>query len=55
MSSAASEVFLTEEDIPGAKLSKPYDKHTVRALQWWLLCRGIKTPSSWKKQQIVDR
>ena len=26
-----------------------------RALQWWLLCRGIKTPSSWKKQQILER
>ncbi len=55
MCSAASEVTLTEEDIPGAKLSKPYDKHTVSALRWWLLCRGIKVPGSWKKQQVLDR
>ncbi len=35
-SPSGEEVTLTEEDIPGAKLSKPYDKHTVRALQFWL-------------------
>ena len=59
MSSSAttsgSEVTLTDEDIPGAKLSKPYIKHTMSALRWWLLCRAIKAPNSWKKQQLVDR
>ena len=55
ISNAACEVTLTEDDIPGAKLSKPYNKHTISALRWWLLCRGIEVPTSWKKQQILDR
>lgn len=32
-----------ENDIPGAVFHKP---HTVPALKWWLLCRGIKALSS---------
>ncbi|KAL5505774.1 hypothetical protein EMCRGX_G007270 [Ephydatia muelleri] len=55
ISNAACEVTLTEDDIPGAKLSKPYNKHTISALRWWLLCRGIEAPTPWKKQQILDR
>ncbi len=40
-SPSGEEVTLTEEkDLPGAKLSKPHDK------QFWLKCRGVKTPSS---------
>lgn len=27
-----------------AKFSKPFDKHTVVVLHWWLLRRGIKAP-----------
>ena len=46
---------LCAADIPGAELSKPFDKHTVAALRWWLLCRGIKAPSSWKKAQLIER
>lgn len=54
-STSANEVSLTEEDIPGAMLDKPYEKQTIPALQWWLKCRGISTPSSWKKKKILDR
>ena len=49
MSDSPREVVLSPEDIPGASLSKPYEKHTVAALRWWLLCRGVKAPTSWKK------
>ena len=48
-------VALTEEDIPGACLSEPYELHTNTELRWWLLCRGISAPSSWKKAQLVER
>ena len=34
-------VELTEDDIPGAKLSEPLDAHTTHALRWWLHCRGL--------------
>ena len=53
--SSSVTVTLTEEDIPGAKLQEPLETHAIPALQWWLLCRGIKTPSSWKKPQIIER
>ena len=46
-------VELTEEDIPGAALKEPFDSHNVTALRWWLQCRGIKAPSSWRKNQLV--
>ena len=49
------EVTLSPEDIPGADLCEPYEKHTVSALHWWILCRGIKVPTSWKKQRCIDR
>ena len=48
-------VTLTPSDIPGAVLCDPFEQHTVVALRWWLLCRGIKAPTSWKKQQVVSR
>ena len=55
MSGVACEVTLI--DIPGAKLSKPYNKHTctISALRWWLLCKGDEAPTFWKKQQILVR
>ena len=31
-------VTLTEDDIPGAKLFEPWERHTNHALRWWLLC-----------------
>ncbi len=51
----AEAVQLTEADIPGAFLTDPIDRHTMPQLRWWLLCRGVKVPTSWKKQQLVAR
>ena len=48
-------VELTEQDIPGASLKEPFDSHNVTALRWWLQCRGIKAPSSWRKNQLVAK
>ena len=53
-SSSTVAVMLTDEDIPGAKLHEPFETHVIPALQWWLQCRGIKTPSSWKKAQLIE-
>ena len=54
-SSEAVRVELTAADIPGADLSEPFEGHGVPALKWWLLCRGIKSLSSWKKHQLISR
>ena len=54
-SSQAAAVELTESDIPGALLSEPIESHTIPQLRWWLLCRGLKVPTSWKKQQLIAR
>ena len=54
-SDQAVSVHLTESDIPGAFLSEPMASHTVPQLTWWLLCRGIKVPISWKKQKLLSR
>ncbi len=54
-STTMEEVVLTAADIPGAELSEPLDKHPVAALRWWLLCRGIKVPTSNRKKDLVDR
>ena len=48
-------VELSEDDIPGAHLSKPMETHNVQELRWWLLCRGIKVPTSWKKTDLISR
>ena len=48
-------VQLTECDIPGASLSEPMASHTVPQLRWWLLCRDIRVPTSWKKQKLLSR
>ena len=42
------ELTLNAEDIPGAVLTDPLDKHKVISLRWWLLCRGITAPGSLK-------
>lgn len=55
MASVNTSLTLTEEDIPGAKLSEPYESHTVGELRWWLLCRGITPPSSMRKAQVIER
>ena len=49
------EVTLSPADIPGAEISEPFDRHTVSDLRWWLLCRGIKVPTSWRKQKLIER
>ncbi len=54
-STAVEEITLTAVDIPGAELSELLDKHPVAALRWWLLCRGIKVPTSTKKKDLVNR
>ena len=46
---------LSPADIPGADLTEPFDRHTIPELRWWLLSRAIKAPTSWKKQQLIDR
>ena len=48
-------VNLTESDIPGALLSEPLASHTMPELRWWLLCRGIKVPTSWNKHKLLSR
>ena len=48
-------VELTDADIPGAHLEEPLDSHNVTALRWWLSCRGIKAPSSWRKQELIAK
>ena len=45
-------IELTESDVPGAHLSEPFASHTVPELRWWLLCRDIAVPTSWKKQKL---
>jgi len=54
-SDQATVIQLTECDIPGAFLSEPIDRHTMPELRWWLLCRGIQTPTSWNKQKLLSR
>ena len=48
-------VELTAKDIPGADLAEPFERYQIPKLKWWLLCRGIKAPSSWKKPQLIAR
>ncbi len=49
-------VTLTEDDIQGAKLDiSCLEKYTIPELQWWLLCRGITTSTSWKKSQYIAK
>ena len=55
MATDGVEVTLSPADIPGAELSEPFDRHTVSDLRWWLLCRGIKPPTSWRKPKLIER
>ena len=48
-------VQLTKVDVPGALLEEPMDKHSIPALKWWLLYRGIEIPSSVRKGQLLDK
>ena len=49
------EVKAVEDDIPGTHLSKPFESHNVQALKWWILCHGIRAPSTWKKLNLISR
>ena len=53
--SSSIEVSLNEEDIPGACLHPPFEKHTKSALRWWLLCRGVTVPISMSKAKMIER
>ena len=55
MADTAVLTSLTPADIPGAELCEPFESHTIPALRWWLLCRGISAPTSWNKKKIIDR
>ena len=45
-----SPIVLTEDDVPGAKLLRPLETHTIRELSWWIECRGHHTlPTSASK------
>ena len=58
MSACDSEVVavaLTEEDIPGACLDEPFECYNIPELKWWLLCRGVIAPTSWKMHQIIAK
>ena len=46
-------ITLEPSDISGAALEEPFEAYAMPALRWWLLCRGIKAPVSWKKQLIT--
>ena len=54
-SSSTVSVSLSAADIPGAYLSEPYETHAIPALRWWLLCRGLKVPTGWRKHQLIDQ
>ena len=54
-STSLPQLTLSPEDIPGADLSEPFEQYTVSALRWWLLCRGIKVPTSWRKKKVIDK
>ena len=45
-------IFLKSFDIFGTDLCEPFDRLTIPDLRWLLLRRGIKVPTSWKKQQL---
>ena len=47
------EIKLEEDDIPGAKLTKPVEQCTANVLKRWLSCRGAKV--SGKKEDLVIR
>ena len=44
-------VELTEDNIPGARLTGAMDGYTMSELKWWFLCCGVKAPNSWNKKK----
>ena len=54
-STSMTAMELTENDIPGAVLNEPLENSTIPALKWWLLCRGLQAPNSWKKAVLIQK
>jgi len=53
-SNAFPKIFLTEDDVPGAKLVYPeVENHSNVQLQRWLVCRGLS--SSGNKSALIQR
>ena len=52
MDARQSSVELNDTDVPEAHLDEPFEAHNIAALCWWLLCRGIRVPTSLRKHQI---
>ena len=48
-------IKLMAADVPGAELAELLDIHGIPALRRWLLCRGIKAATSWRKAQLIKR
>ena len=48
-------VVLTEDNIPGAKLTDAMDGYTMSKLIGWLLCHSVKASNSWNKKQLISR
>ena len=46
-------VVLTEEDVPGAKLTKPFAACSVPELRRWLKCRGASVKG--RKAELLER
>ena len=55
MDDNSSTVDLVLSNILGAELSKPWEQHPMVSLRWWLLCRGISMPTTWKKAKLIER
>ena len=51
---AIKSIVLTE-DIPGAMLNEPFNKHTIPELRWWLLRKRVTVQTSLKKAEIIQR
>ena len=46
-------VDLTDDDVPGARLLKDPNDHTVEELKRWLECHGLKRTG--RKGELVER
>ena len=54
--SPAVQIVLTEEDIPGAILDyQRIETYNIADLRWWLKCRDVHPPTSWKKAQLITK
>jgi len=50
------QLVLTEEDVDGAKLQEPLEKHHKNSLTWWLVCYGQpEPPKNATKATLISR